>query len=280
MICLKKTLKGCIIAAVLGSTAPASIGLAYADTLDDARKEGAAAMALALNSRLGSTPIHLKLTANRVILTGAVESEEDKTLAGQLAQAVSGATQVDNQLTLDPALAERPPVKPPQQIQLDDLTLAAVIRGRFAWNTDTADSDLDVSVDGGVVTLKGQAATAQAKEWAGVLATDTDGAIVVNNLISLRAADTGTTQAQAQARSTDTAVSDAWIASKVVSSFQYDRSLDALRLDVKVKTGLVSLTGEVDSSASKNRAMEVARRLRGVRGVDGDLLKIAVPIQP
>jgi osmotically-inducible protein OsmY len=280
MICLKKTLKGCILAALLGSTAPASIGLVYADALDDARKEGAASMALSLNKRLGGAPIHLKLVGNRVTLTGAVESEEDKTLAGQLGQAVTGAEQVDNQLTLDSALAERSPVKPPQQIQLDDLTLAAAIRGRLAWNTDTVDSDLDVSVDGAVVTLKGQAATAQAKEWAGVLATSTDGAIVVNNLISLRAADTGTTQAQAQARSTDTAVTDAWIASKVASSFQYDRNLDALRLDVKVRAGIVSLTGEVDSNASKKQAMEVARRLRGVRGVDGDMLKIAAPIHP
>lgn len=280
MICLKKTLKGCILTAILGSTAPASIGFAYADALDDARKEGATSMALALNSRLGSTPIHLKLTDDRVILTGAVESEEDKALAEQLAQAVSGVARVDNQLTLDPALAERPPVKPPQQIQLDDLTLAAIIRGRLEWNSDTVDSAIDVSVDGGVVTLKGQAATVQAKEWAGVLATNTDGAIVVNNLISLRAADTGTTQAQAQARSTDTAVTDAWIASKVASSYQYDRNLDALRLEVKVRAGIVSLTGEVDSNAGKKQAMEVARRLRGVRGVDGDMLKIAAPIQP
>lgn len=280
MTCLNRTLKGCTLAALLCGAAYTSMGLARADALADARHEGAASMALSLNHRLGAAPIKLKVAGSRVTLTGSVESEEDKALAAQLAQAVSEADSVDNQLALDPTLGERPPVKPPRQIQLDDYTLAAVIRGRLAWNSDTAGSAVAVEVDGGVVTLKGQAVTVQAKEWAGALATDTDGAIVVNNLISLRAAGTQTTEAEGQARATDTAVSDAWIASKVASSFQYDRNLDAQRLDVKVREGMVSLSGEVNSGRHKTQAMEVARRLRGVRGVDADLLKVAVPVQP
>jgi osmotically-inducible protein OsmY len=277
---LDRALKNRTLAALLCAATGVHLGLAEADTLADARNEGAATMALVLNSRLGNDPIAVKVAGNRITLTGAVESEEDKALAGQLAQAVTGAGDVDNQLALDPALAERPPVKPQRQIQLNDLTLGAAIRGRLSWNSDTAGSAVEVEVDGGVVTLKGQAATAQAKEWAGTLAADTDGVIVVNNLMSLRAADTRTTEAQTQARSIDTAVSDAWIASKVASSFQYDRNLDAQRLEVKVREGIVSLSGEVDSNANKKQAMEIARRLRGTRGVDADLLKVTVPVSP
>lgn len=278
MTCLNRTLERCTLGALLCALACSSLGLAQADGLTDARSEGAASMALALNSRLGNAPINLKVTGGRVTLTGAVESDEDKALAAQLAQVVSGANGIDNQLAVDPALAERPPVKPPRQIQLDDYTLAAVIRGRLAWNSDTAGSAIEVEVDGGVVTLKGQVATAQAKEWAGTLAIDTEGAIVVNNLISLRATETGTTESPGQPKGADAPVSDAWIASKVANSFQYDRNLDAQRLEVKVRDGMVNLAGEVDSNANKKQAMEVARRLRGVRGVDADLLKVAVPL--
>jgi len=97
----------------------------------------------------------------------------------------------------------------------------------------------------------------------------------VNNLIGLRASDARTTEAEVQARSPDERVTDAWIASKVASSFKYDRGLDALRLVVKVADGVVSLSGEADSQAHKAHAVAITRQIRGVRGVDADLLRVA-----
>lgn len=277
---LNQTLKTSTFVLLVCGAACTHIGFAQADALEDVRHESAATMAFALNGRLGNAPVTIEARGNRLTLSGAVETNEDKALAAHIAQAVSGATTIDNQLTLDPSLGERPAVKTPQQIQLDDYTLAAMIGGRLAWNTDTATSSIEVSVQGGVVTLKGQAATVDAKEWAGTLATDTQGVIVVNNLISLRAADTGTTHAQVKARGVDPAISDAWIANKVAISFQNDRNLDASRVEIKVREGMVTMSGDVTSAAHKRQAMEVARRLRGVRGVDADLLKVTAPTQP
>jgi osmotically-inducible protein OsmY len=252
--------------------------LAQADPITDARTEGAASMALSMNERLASDAIEVKVANAKAVVSGTTANEDDKALAAQLVQAVTGITAIENRIAVHPALAERPAVKPARLIELDDLTLAATLRARFSWSTPTRDSPLDIRVEGGVVTLKGQALTAQAKEWAGALAADTKGTIVVNNLISLRAPDTGTTQAETQAKTLDAGVTDAWIASQVANSFHYDRRLDALRLEVKAREGIVTLTGEVDSQPYKTHAVAIARHIRGVRGVDADLLKVAARI--
>ncbi|WP_426151048.1 BON domain-containing protein [Pseudomonas sp. DC3000-4b1] len=249
---------------------------AWADTRQDAWNEGAASTAISLNSRLANDKIQVKVSDGRLSLTGEVEGEEDKALAERLAQAVARGTSVDNRLVVSPALGERPPVKSPRLIELDDLTLATTLEARLHWSVDTASSAIHVKVEGSVVTLTGQAATAEAKTWAGSLAEHTTGVIVVNNLVSLRAADTSTTMAEKQAAVTEAGISDAWIGSKLASSYQYERGLDALRIDIKVSEGIVRLSGEVDSQAEEDRAADLARHLRGVRGVDTDLLKVAM----
>lgn len=249
---------------------------AWADPRQDAWNEGAVSMAISLNSRLANDEIQVKAGDGRISLMGKVEGEEDKALAERLAQAVTQGAQVDNRLVVTPALGERPPVKSPRLIELDDLTLTATLEARLRWSVDTASSAIHVKVDGGVVTLTGQAATAAAKTWAGSLAEHTAGVIVVNNLISLHAPDTSTTTAEKQATVTEDGLSDAWIGSKVASSYQYERSLDALRIEIKVSEGIVRLSGEVDSQAGKDRAADLARHLRGVRGVDTDLLKVTM----
>lgn len=43
--------------------------------------------------------------------------------------------------------------------------------------------------------------------------------------------------------------------------------------------GLVRLSGEVVSSEQKTIAVEIARQIVGVRGVDADLLKVATKVE-
>ena len=70
-------------------------------------------------------------------------------------------------------------------------------------------------------------------------------------------------------------ISDSWITSKVKASFFYSRNLDAMNISVNTDDGLVSLRGSVLSSAEKRLAVEIARNIRGVRGVDADALRIS-----
>ena len=73
--------------------------------------------------------------------------------------------------------------------------------------------------------------------------------------------------------------SDNWIVDKIQSSYRYSRNLDGLNLKVASEQGMVRLSGEVVSSEQKTIAVEVARQIIGVRGVDADLLKVASKVE-
>ena len=247
-----------------------------ASQLQAARQEGSIWTAFALNRHLSPFKLGVVVRQGTATLSGSVENEVDRELAAQIAADVEGIAKVDNQLQVDEGLAEQMPARQSLAQRFDDATLTATIKSKLLWNTSTRDLHGSVATENGVVTLKGKAPTADAKLLAGSLASNTEGVYQVNNLISLGAADTSTTRAETAAKTTEDALSDAWITSKVKASLLYSRSLDGLTINVETRTGMVSLSGAVDSSEAKAVALELARNIRGVRGVDADLLKVAV----
>ena len=173
-------------------------------------------------------------------------------------------------------MAAEPGTKANMAQRFDDATLTATIKSKLLWNSVTEGLNIDVTAAQGVVTLKGQAKDAEAKQLAGSLASNTDGVTEVNNLISLSARDTQAIkeQNQAEANSVREEFSDAWITSKVKSSLIYSRNLDGLNIKVETKSGVVSLDGVVANYAEKELAVEIARNIRGVKGVDADTLRV------
>lgn len=246
-----------------------------ASQLAAARQEGSIWTSFALNKHLSPFALSVKVNQGTALLEGKVESEVDRQLAEQIALDTSGINKVDNRLTVDAALAEQAPARQPIAQKLEDATLTATIKSKLLWNSITQGLDISVETAAGVVTLKGHAQTVDAKQLAGELAKDTDGVYVVNNLISLGAPDSNTTRLEVDTRKTEDAISDGWITSKVKASLVLDRALDGLSIDVATKAGIVSLTGEVANPDQKDMAVQLARNIRGVRGVDADLLKVA-----
>lgn len=242
-----------------------------------ARQEGSIWTAWALNKHLSPFNLSVKVEKGVAVLEGQVENQVDRDLAEQIALDTAGIERVDNRLNVNSGLAEHPGAPQPIAQRLQDATLTATIKSKLLWNSVTQGMDISVSTAEGVVTLKGRAQTADAKQLAGRLATDTDGVYVVNNLISLSAADSSTTQVEKAADKTETALSDAWITGKVKASLVLNRQLDGLAIDVDSKQGMVTLTGQVGSNEQKTVATEVARTIRGVRGVDADLLRVSRP---
>lgn len=240
--------------------------------LSEARQEGSIWTTIALNRHLSPFSIDVDVENGVAVLTGKVESDVDRDLAEQLALGTEGVKEVDNRLQVDPA------TEPSQQNaslaqQFDDATLTAMVKSKLLWNSNTEGLDIDVDTQGGVVTLKGSARSAEAKELAGRLAENTKGVEGVNNHLSVEA-DSTAAQAQKVAQDTSQAISDAWITSKVKSSFLYDSQLDGLDISVETKAGMVELSGSVINAAEKELAIETARSIRGVRGVDADALQI------
>ena len=207
-------------------------------------------------------------------LTGKVETDVERDLAEQIALGIDGVKKVDNQLTLDPAFEAKASAEPNLSQRFDDATLVATVKSKLLWNSNTEGLDINVNADNGKVSLTGNAQTAEAKELAGRLAANTDGVRAVNNQLSVSATDSTAAKAQNAADDTAAVISDAWITSKVKSSFIYSRNLDGLDISVDTQKGMVSLSGTVLSNAEKQLAIETARNIRGVRGVDADALRI------
>jgi len=268
-----------IAAAGLLATTPLTVQAAQGDLptqLAQARQEGSIWTAFALNRHLSPFNIGVKVEQGTATLTGKVENQVDKDLATQIAGDTQGINKVDNQLQIDPQVAAEPGTKANMAQRFDDATLVATIKSKLLWNSVTEGLNIEVSANQGVVTLKGQAKDADAKQLAGSLASNTDGVTEVNNLISISARDTQAIkeQSEAQANSVREEFSDAWITSKVKSSLIYSRTLDGLNIKVETKSGVVRLDGVVANYAEKELAVEIARNIRGVKGVDADTLRV------
>ncbi|TIH10653.1 BON domain-containing protein [Pseudomonas leptonychotis] len=242
--------------------------------LSEARQEGSIWTAFALNRHLNPFTIDVDVENGSAKLTGKVETEVDRDLAEQIALGIEGVKKVDNQLTLDPAFEAKASSEPNLSQRFEDATLVATVKSKLLWNSNTEGLDINVNAANGTVSLTGNAQSAEAKELAGRLAANTDGVREVNNLLSVSGTDSSAAKAQNAADDVGVAVSDAWITSKVKSSFIYSRNLDGLNISVDTQKGMVSLSGSVLSNAEKQLAVETARNIRGVRGVDADALRI------
>ncbi|MFG0720114.1 BON domain-containing protein [Pseudomonas sp. GLN_6] len=273
-----KTLALATATAGLIGLAPFAAHAAQSDTsreLSEARQEGSIWTAFALNRHLNPFTIDVDVENGSAKLTGKVETDVERDLAEQIALGIDGVKEVDNQLTLDPAFEAKASSEPSLSQRFDDATLAATVKSKLLWNSNTEGLDIKVSAANGTVSLTGSAQSAEAKELAGRLAANTDGVREVNNLLSVSALDSTAAKVQNAADDTAAAISDAWITSKVKSSFIYSRNLDGLNISVDTQKGMVSLSGSVLSNAEKQLAIETARNIRGVRGVDADALRVA-----
>ncbi|WP_312934744.1 BON domain-containing protein [Pseudomonas sp.] len=252
---------------------------AFADPVQDARTEGSVQTALSLNRVLNPFSIRVEVQGEQARLSGEVENQVERDLAEHVAMATKGIAKVDNQLKVNAELVEHPLEARAYAQRLDDATLAAMVRARLVWSRVTEKSPIEVQSREGVVTLRGRVATAEAKELAGVIARTTDGVHLANNLVSLDSA------AMAEARNNPVDApsgpqpSDAWVLDKIQNSYRFSRNLDGATIRVVSEEGMVRLSGEVVSQELKKVAVEIARQIVGVRGVDADMLKVATKVE-
>ena len=273
-----KTLALATATAGLIGLLPFSAFAAEGDTrrqLNEARQEGSIWTTFALNRHLNPFTIDVDVENGSAKLSGSVETEVERDLAEQLALGIDGVTKVDNQLKVDPDVESQTSSRPPLAQRFNDATTVATVKSKLLWNSNTEGLDIKVQADNGRVTLSGDAQNQAAKDLAGSLASNTEGVHKVDNQIRVSGDATAAAKTQNAADDAGQAISDVWITSKVKSSFIYNRNLDGLDISVTTKDGQVSLGGSVSSDAQKQLAVETARNIRGVRGVNADALKIA-----
>src|SRR5690554_4606619 len=245
--------------------------------LTEARQEGSVWTAFALNRHLSPFSIDVEIENGVAILTGEVESEVDRDLAEQVALGVDGVREVDNQLQVAGEEVERSADGSDGRAfstRFNDATTTATVKSKLLWNRNTEGLDINVTTRDGVVTLEGRAGSEAASELAERLARNTEGVRRVENKLSVSAEGGTADRARAQVDNAGGAISDAWITSKVKSSFLFNSNLDGLDISVETRNGQVTLSGAVASEAEKSLAVEITENIRGVRGVNAGSLRV------
>ena len=192
-----------------------------------------------------------------------------------------------------------------------DAWLVMKVHSEFVDEDVLSGSNIDVDVKNGVVTLQGTVTSAAGRARAVEVARKNDGVKNVVDQLRIapahdnkaertmdkakdkseraadkaadktaRAADkaedkmdrAGDKSANA-AKKTGRAIDDGWIKSKIYTQYLADWNsvLDDSNIDVDVDNNFVTLNGTVKSAAARAKAVEIAKRTDGVKGVKDNL---------
>lgn len=267
-----------ILASAVALAMTAVGSAAFADTMSqdviEARQETQIWTTFALSPYLRANDLKVSVHNGKATLTGKVEEGVNKELAKEIALGVNGVTEVDNRIVV-----ESDYVAPARAGErnfgevVDDAEITAAIKSKLLWSKYTEGLATDVDTKGGAVRLTGSADSAAAKDLAGRLAMNTRGVASVDNQLVVKGAKpTAGDQAKHSAKDAERHVSDAWITTKVKSTFLYSSNVDGSRIKVATTRGLVTLSGKVASGAERSLAIELAKNVRGVQNVNARAL--------
>ena len=139
-----------------------------------------------------------------------------------------------------------------------DNRIESSARQSYVFKTYLKDDDIKIQSKDAVVTLTGIVANEFHKSLAQETLAGLPGVISVDNRLELKGA-------------APTANSDAWLRDKVKATLLFHRSVSAIKSEVDVKDGIVTLRGEAASQAQKDLTTEYAKDVDGVRDVKNEM---------
>lgn len=143
----------------------------------DAWLTGKIETVMLLNTRLNSFRIDTDVENGTVTLSGELESEVDRDLAEQLARGVDEVEEVNNNITVRPADADRSEVDSESESGdlsqwVSDRTTTAVVKSNLLANDRTGGMDINVDTERDIVTLSGTVESAEEMQLAEQIARD------------------------------------------------------------------------------------------------------------
>jgi hyperosmotically inducible periplasmic protein len=188
--------------------------------------------------------------------------------------------------------------------KVDDSAIKSRVEARLKTVEALKDEHINVSVDHGVVTLKGDVRTAADRERAAELAK-VEGVTTVENKLEVEGAEKGVAaktkdatvkgaektkdatvkgaektkdatvkgaektgdKSKDVAGTTGEAITDSWITTKIKADYVNEDTLKGSDINVDTKDHVVTLKGTVASAAGKARAEEIAKTTKGVKRV-------------
>jgi osmotically-inducible protein OsmY len=134
--------------------------------------------------------IDVDTTAGVVMLQGQVASESERQQAVALARSVDGVRDVKSQLQVAPAAEAQtsaPPTTSGAAATVQDPWITTKIQSKYFMDDLVKAGQIGVTTNGGVVTLTGQVPSAEAKQRAEAIASQTDGVVRVDNQLTVGA---------------------------------------------------------------------------------------------
>ena len=146
------------------------------------------------------------------------------------------------------------------------------------FNGNLNSFDINTDVDNGDVILTGKVSNSVDKKLAEELVANIDGVMSVDNRLTVveeKDLSESTEDMQddlAQSKEeTERALTDAKIATVIKTRLLMDTDISGFDIDVDVENGNVVLTGEVDSDAERQLAIEIAKNASDVKDVEDNL---------
>lgn len=213
---------------------------------EDVRREVEAA--LQAEAATDELAIDVRVRQGIVGLSGEIQSHVQRTLAVQVAQGVHGVRQVEDRLHLRAGEAR------------SDQQIAEDVRSRLKWDAWVDDSAMDVSVQGGVVTLRGAVGSVAERYRAQVNAWVEGAKEVVANELHVQAGMGDRLRREQEALT----LSDAEIRRHVQQTIAADPRVKGATIKISVQNGEVTLHGQTSSLAARLAAEEDAQNTVGV----------------
>jgi osmotically-inducible protein OsmY len=142
---------------------------------------------------------------------------------------------------------------------MTDLELKRHVEDALTWEPSFDAADIGVSVDNGVVTLRGDIANYAAKSAAERVALGVYGVKAVANDLNVRLI--GEYQR-----------TDSDIAQAAVNALQWNTVVPANRVSITVSNGWITLKGNLDWQYQKDAAARAVRDLTGVLGINNHII--------
>jgi len=159
---------------------------AWEGAAHDAWVDGKIEALYTVNRYLNPFRIDTEVHDGVVVLSGEVESQIDKELAGEIARGTEGVEEVVNNLEVKPGSREDGENARDVGDYVTDATMTAKVKYALITNGSTDGLSIDVDTSSGKVTLKGKVDSMEQKELAGRIARNVDGVSVVENELKVR----------------------------------------------------------------------------------------------
>jgi len=224
-------------------------------TETDARIVSATKNSYVFKTYLKEDAVKTESNSGVVTLTGTVASDSHKILAQHTAAGLPGVTSVVNKLKVT---GDAPAAN-------SDKWLILNVKTALMFHRNVSVIATEVLADSGVVTLRGEAASAAQKELTTEYVADVEGVKSVKNEMTLAASPVDSKQTLMEK------IDDASITAQIKMSLLTHRSTSMLKTEITTTDGVVTVKGMAKNAAERSLVTKLVTDIHGVTSVDNNM---------